>query len=140
MKKILVFISVLFPLITTAHIEKGTWKGSVREGVDCFMDVGDQSFVDGIHHPLNERIQIKVGAIDYVVRHPYSIDVTTGTIDFNHDLFEGVFATSTGAYAIQINMIHTEDFEGPASFSVMEHNWKTDFKELVVCKSLKKVY
>jgi len=137
--KFFALISILFPLIASAHIEKGTWKGSVREGVDCYMDAGDQSFVDGVHHPLNERIQVKVGAIEYVVHHPYSIDATTGTIDFNHDLFEGVVATPTGAYAIQINMIHSEDFEGPAGFSVMEHNWKTGFKELVICKSLKKV-
>lgn len=130
----------LFPLFTFAHIEKGTWKGSVREGVDCYMDAGDQTFVDGLHHPLNERIQIKVGLTEYSVRHPYSIDAKTGTIGFNHDLFEGVVATATGAYAIQINMIHSADFEAPGSFSVMEHDWKTGFKELVVCKSLKKVY
>lgn len=138
--KFLIFTCFVFPLLAMAHIEKGTWKGSVREGVDCFMDAGEQSFVDGIHHPLNERIQIKVGAIDYVVRHPYLIDTQTGTIDFNHDLFEGVFATPTGAYAIQIKMLHSPNFEGPESFSVMEHNWKTGFKELVVCQALKKVY
>lgn len=138
--KLLALIAVLFPLVATAHIAKGTWKGSVREDVDCFLDSGDQSFVDDIHHPLNERIQIQVGQINYVVHHPYSIDVTNGRVDFNHDLFEGVVATATGAFAIQIKMIHSEAFEGPESFSVMEDNWKTGENELVVCKDLKKVY
>lgn len=138
MKALLLSI-LFFPLFASAHIEKGTWKGTVREGVDCYMDVGDQFFVDNKPHPLNERINITIGQIDYVVQHPHSINITDGTVGFNHDLFEGVVATATGAYALQIRMIHSEAFEGPESFSVMEDNWKTGFKELVTCNSLKKV-
>ncbi len=139
MKNFLVLITLFLPFLALGHIEKGTWKGSVREGVDCFMDVGDQSFLDDIHHHLNERIQVKVGAIEYMVKHPYSIDTKTGTIDFNHDIFEGVVATPTGAYGIQINFVQSDNFEGPSGFSVMEHDWKTGFKEIVICNSLKKV-
>lgn len=137
--KQLFLITLLTSIFAQAHIEEGTWKGSVREGVDCFMDAGAQTFEGGLRHPLAERIEIKIGNTTYSVHHPYSIDATTGQVAFNHDLFEGVVPTKTGAYALQIKMVHTEEFEGPASFSVMEHNWKTGAIELVQCNNLKKV-
>ena len=138
MKKI-AFVALFFPILAFAHIDKGVWKGVVREGVDCFMEVGEQTFVDNLPHPLNERIQITIGKIEYSVHHPYSINTTDGRIEFNHDLFEGVVATKTGAYALQIKMVHTDAFEGPESLSVMEDNWVDGSNELVVCNSLKKV-
>lgn len=137
--KTLFFITLFSVSFVNAHIDEGTWKGSVRDGVDCYMDVGAQSFEGGLHHPLAERIEIKIGSTIYSVRHPHSIDSVTGKITFNHDLFEGVVPTKTGAFAVQIKMVHSVDFEGPASFSVMEHNWKTGSVELVHCDNLKKV-
>lgn len=137
--KFFIFATVLFPVIASAHIDKGTWKGVARDGVECSMFVGDQTFVDNFPHPLNERISVKVGDIAYVVHHPYVINAADGSVDFNHDLFEGVVANKNGASAIQVKMIHSEDFEGPASFSVMNHNWRTGEKELLECGSLKKV-
>lgn len=137
--KSFILITLFFSLFASAHIEKGTWKGVVREGVDCYMDAGDQTFIDDLHNPLNERINITVGLIEYVVHRPYTINTSDGSVGFNHDLFEGIVPTATGAYAIQIKMAHNKTFEGPESFSVMEDNWKTGEKELVVCQSLKKV-
>ncbi len=138
MKKLIVIL--FFTAVSAnAHIEQGTWKGVVRDGVNCFMDAGLQTFEGGLRHPLAERIEIKIGNTNYTVRHPYSMDVATGKISFNHDLFEGVVPTATGAFALQIKMIHSADFEGPGSFSVMEHNWKTGAVELVQCNELKKV-
>ena len=139
MKKIVFVLATMSSLILNADIEKGTWKGTVREGVDCFIDAGEQTFEGGLHHPLSERIDIKIGQTHYSVHHPYSIDPEKGAVKFNHDLFEGVVPTATGAYAVQINMVHSDEFDGPSSFSVMEHNWKTGDIELVKCLSLKKV-
>jgi hypothetical protein len=139
MRKLIFILTALAASILNAHIEKGTWKGNVREGVDCFMEAGEQTFDGGLRHPLNERIEIKIGKTNYSVRHPYSIDTEHGVVNFNHDLFEGVVPTATGAYAVQINMIHTDEFEGPGSFSVMEHDWNAGTSELVKCLSLKKV-
>lgn len=130
---------IILPIIAQAHIEPGTWKGTVNENANCFMEVGAQTYEGGLKHPLNERISITIGSINYSVRHPYSIDTTTGEVGFNHDLFEAVVPTKTGAYALQIKMIHTDEFEGPSSLSVMEHNWKNDQKEIVNCHDLKKV-
>ena len=137
--KTIFLITTLIAIFAQAHIEEGTWKGTVRDGVNCFMDAGKQTFEGGLHHPLAERIEVKIGNTFYSVHHPYAIDAATGKVSFNHDLFEGVVPTKTGAFAVQIKMIHSDDFEGPASFSVMEHNWKTGTTELVQCNDLKKV-
>lgn len=137
--KAIFLVTLLTAIFANAHIDEGTWKGVVREGVNCFMDAGKQSFEGGLRHPLAERIEIKIGTTTYSVQHPRAIDAITGQVSFNHDLFEGVVPTATGAFAVQIKMVHTEEFEGPASFSVMEHNWKTGAVELVQCNDLKKV-
>ena len=132
------FISlILFSALCSAHIEQGVWKGVVSENADCFMDVGETSFMGDKPHPLNERIHIQIGQTTYSVKHPYLIDAQTGQVSFNHDVFEDVVPTATGAFALQIQMIHSESFEGPGSFSVMEHDWKTGFKEVVHCTNLK---
>ncbi len=133
---------VLFSLSfsTFAHIAQGTWKGVISEKANCFMEVGAQTFENNLPNPLNERIAVTIGSTTYSVRHPYSINPVDGRISFNHDLFEGVVATETGAYALQIKMLHTDNYEGPESLSVMEDNWKTGMKEVVNCNQLKKVY
>lgn len=139
MNKILSLGFLVFSLTAVAHIEEGTWKGVVSADANCFMDAGAQTFENNLHHPLNERISVKIGSTTYSVHHPYSINAKDGSVSFNHDLFEGVVPTETGAFAVQIKMAHTASFEGPVSFVVMEHNWKTGAKEVVNCSDLKKV-
>lgn len=139
MKNLLALTALLISTSAFAHIEPGTWKGVVSADANCFMEVGSQTFLNGLAHPLNERIEITVGHTKYSVHHPYVINAADGTVAFNHDLFEDVVPTATGAFAIQIKMAHTADFEGPVALSVMEHNWKTGAKELVKCDQLKKV-
>jgi hypothetical protein len=140
MKAIITIALLSFSFSTFANIEAGTWRGVVAENANCFMEVGAQTFENNLPNPLNERIAITIGNTTYSVRHPYSINPGNGTISFNHDLFEGIVATATGAYALQIKMIHTADYEGPSSLSVMEHDWATGFSEVVSCNQLKKVY
>ncbi len=139
MKLTVLILSILASAAAMAHIEPGVWKGSVSSSADCFMEVGAQTFENNLKHPLNERIQIKIGSTDYSVRHPYSINAATGEVGFNHDLFEAVAPTKTGSYALVIQMAHTDEFEGPTSFDVMEHNWKSGAIEVVHCKDIKHV-
>lgn len=134
------FSFALFSSLAQAHIDHGTWKGIINENAACFMDVGETTFINNVKNPLNERIKITIGNTEYSVRHPYTIDSQTGSISFNHDLFEDVVPTATGAYALQIKMAHTEEYEGPVSLVVMEHDWKTGFREVLSCHDLKLVY
>jgi hypothetical protein len=136
MKKLLIALTIL-PTFASAHIIPGTWKGVTSNNTNCFMEVGAQTFENNLKHPLNERIAITIGSVTYSIHHPYSINANEGSVSFNHDLFEAVVPTNTGAYALQIKMAHTDDYEGPTSLSVMEHNWKTNTKEIFNCNELK---
>lgn len=140
MKAMLIFLVLATSHKVLAHIEKGTWRGEVSESAHCFMDVGETLFINNIANPLNERIEIKIGQTQYQVRHPYQMDVETGTISVNHDFFEDVVPTSTGAFALQIKVAHAPTYDAPESLVVMEHDWQTGFKEVVTCKNFKKVY
>jgi hypothetical protein len=119
-----------------AHIEKGIHEGKTANGEVCTLTAGDQTFVNNEHHPLNERIEIQVGSDKFVVGHPPVIDAAAGIAFFNHDQFQGVLATSTGATALVIEMVHTEEKEGPESYTLISHNWRTSQKTKVVCSGL----
>jgi hypothetical protein len=137
MKTVPFFASVLFAFNSYAHIDQGVWNGTTKTGAPCFMTVGPQTFEGNMPHPLNERIAIKVGQAQFSVHHPAVIDAKTATASFNHDLFEGVLATQTGAMAVVIEMSHTPEFEGPTKFTGIENNWKTGQKNSYECSNLK---
>lgn len=119
-----------------AHIEKGTHQGTTETGAICSMIAGADSFVNNQPHPLNERIEVQVDGDVYTVGHPAVIDTEKGIASFNHDLFHGVLATTTGAKALVIEMVHTATKEGPAGFTLINHNWKTNTATKVVCSNL----
>lgn len=136
-----IFISLLLTTFTAlpamAHIEPGLWYGKTDEGKTCFMEVGPQYFVDDIHHPLNERIDLRVLADKFTVGHPPVVDPSQKITSFNHDLFQGVIATPKGGRSIQIEMVHEPKNEGPVSFTVIDHQWKSDVRTMIKCSNIK---
>lgn len=137
MRATLVLATALVGSLAQAHIEPGTWTGVGVDNGSCIMEVGPQTFENNVPHPLNERIQIKVGNDTYSVRHPSVIDPKTATASFNHDQFEAILATPEGAQAIVIEMAHSPEFEGPTKFTVISHKWKTNVKIATACSDLK---
>lgn len=119
-----------------AHVEPGTHTGKTSAGVECKMEAGVTYFENNAHHPLNERIKITVDGTEFTVGHPPIVDAQNEIVFFNHDMFQGVSPTSTGAKALQVEMIHTEEKEGAVSFTLIENFWKTGKKTSVVCESL----
>lgn len=125
-----------FPLLAQAHLEPGTYTGVTAEKATCSMVVGEQYFVDDKPHPLNERIRITVNGVEFVVGHPTVFDSAQDLISFNHDLFQGVVPTATGARALEVVMTHEAGKEGPVSFSQIENFWKTGKKAAIHCAEL----
>lgn len=129
----------LFSNTASAHVEPGTFSGKTPDGTDCFMVAGKTEFIDGLKHPLNERIPMTVGTMKFTVNHPTKIDSSKGTVTFDHDLFQGLLATKTGANAIEIVMEHSGTYEGPRSFTVMEDSWAAKKQVTFKCLDLKHV-
>ncbi|MBS1960313.1 MAG: hypothetical protein JST80_12625 [Bdellovibrionales bacterium] len=138
MKSILLALLVMFGISSAqAHIAPGLWKGVNDSGAECGFIAGAGYFEPNVSHPLNERIRIQVGQDVYTVQHPPVIVSNPATAFFNHDVFQGVLATSTGARAILISMSHEEGREGPTGFQMIDHAWKTNIRQSVTCKNLK---
>jgi hypothetical protein len=139
MKK-LTLVLVFVSSIAFAHVEPGTYRGMTPEGKECSMSAGATYFENNVRHPLNERIDVSAGGADFKVGHPPIVDAGQSVAFFNHDLFQGVLPTSTGAQALVIEMSHEangERAEGPRSFTLIENHWKSGEKSALVCGSLK---
>jgi len=128
---VLVF-NLLFS-VAQAHIAPGVHKGETADGEACEMTVGRTYFENNVGHPLNERIEITIDGDRFVVQHPPVISVDQKMAYFNHDLFQGVLATSVGAKAVVIKMEHTATSEGPVEFSLITHEYNGDKRQILTC-------
>ncbi len=139
MKSSFLITAVLLGMTANANIEPGNWVGATVKGEECSMLVGEAYFENNMGHPLNERIRITVGADAFAVGHPPVVSSADSLAFFNHDMFQGIVPTSTGAKAYIINMVHTSAFEGPTSFEVIENQWKAGTKTHLKCENIKLV-
>lgn len=136
MKIFLILAILFFARGAFAHIEEGTYAGVTAQGDKCSMVAGKNYFLNNTPHPLNERIEIQVNNENFVVHHPLVVNPDEPVAAFNHDLFEGVIPTKTGALGLVIKMSHTETFEGPSEFSFIQHEYKTDKRSVLTCLNL----
>ena len=138
MKAFLTVIMTLgFAALAHAHVEPGTYKGVTADGKPCEMKSIRMYFENNVAHPLNERVEIEVNGQNFKVGHPPVIDSKTATAFFNHDMFQGVLPTSVGADALEVTMVHTQEFEGPSAFTLISNNWKTGAKTSLKCLNIK---
>lgn len=136
MNKYAILLTLLISSSVFAHIKPGLWKGVDTTGQDCFMQVGAQTFVTGMAHPLNERIEVTIDGNNFSLQHPPVVSVEKSIVKFNHDLFESVLATKTGAAAVIIKMSHAEGFEGPTEWTTLNHTWSEEKAVTKVCSQL----
>lgn len=143
MKNLFTIATLLISSSTFAHVEPGTYVGETPDGEECMIEAIRQYYVDNVKHPLNERIELKTEqGIKFTVGHPPVIDETEGdeVAAFNHDYFEGILPTKTGAAALVINMKHEEGKEGrPVAFHIINHNWKEKKVSALHCEAIKLV-
>ena len=130
-------ISLFLSASALAHVEVGTYTGVKEDGSVCLMTAGPGFFENNVPHPLNERIPLTVDGQTFVVHHPVVMDSSKGVVSFNHNLFQGVSPTSTGARALEVEMEHSESFEGPRSFTLMEDFWRANKQTSYKCSNIK---
>lgn len=123
--------------VSFAHIEPGVYKGATDKNEVCEMTVIRQYFENNKPHPLNERIELQIAGETFKVGHPPVIDAKNSVVFFNHDMFQGLVPTDTGAKAVEITMVHSEEFEGPSDFTVIENKWRSGEKSRLKCLEIK---
>jgi hypothetical protein len=143
MKKIILSVTLcsLYTILTAipamAHIEVGTHSGQTADGKTCSFIAGEQTFENGLRHPLNERIKINIDGEDFNIQHPATIDLEKGVTYFNHDQFQAVQPTTKGSKALVIKMVHSKEFEGPSEFTLINSEWKSGQNQVIQCTGLK---
>lgn len=137
MKTLIFTFIALLSSSSWAHVEPGTYHGTAENGASCSMTAGETYFENQVPHPLNERIQMTIENDIFLVGHPSIVKPEESLAYFNHDVFQGVLPTKTGAKALIIHMVHSEEFEGPASYELIDHAWKSDSRKHLICKNLK---
>lgn len=136
MKLAAVILTTFVASLALAHVEPGLYTGKTEAGEACTLESIEQHYENNQPHPLNERITVKVGDDQFVVGHPPVIDTTAGTAFFNHNAFQGVLPTATGAKALVIGMSHEEGHEGPTDYTLIAHQWKSGEHQMVKCLGL----
>lgn len=128
--------ALLASTVASAHIQVGTYKGSDGTDGGCSLEVKEVFFQNGVRHPLNERVRVVVGGVEFVVGHPPVIDTAASVAHFNHDLFQGVLPTDVGAKALEIKMEHGVAADGPTEFRVVDHAWSEQTGTKTECLAL----
>lgn len=139
MKKASLFLlaGILASTQALAHLETGVHEGQTEAGAPCSMLVVSHYYDNGFRHPLNERAQVAVGDQTFTVYHPPVVNRSEPSAYFNHDVFEGVAATRTGARALVIDMDHSEGADGPTGFQFIDDNWREKTRTSLNCRNLK---
>lgn len=133
------FITMFVSVSAFAHVEPGVYKGTKADQSECSMTAGVTYFEKEMPHPLNERIAVTVDGDAFIVGHPPVVNAKEALVYFNHDVFQGILPTSTGAKLIEIEMSHTDAYEGPVSFTLVENKWRTKARSSYTCQGLKLV-
>ncbi|MES2767510.1 MAG: hypothetical protein V4596_00070 [Bdellovibrionota bacterium] len=139
--KLFAFITALSISVTSfAGIDIGKYEGTSQKGEPCKLEVLSYSYENDVHHPLNERVTIVENGTEWIVRHPPVINEEEGKVRFNHNFFETVSPTPTGAKFLKMTINHDAEPHAPTSYTFIEDNYKDATKSVKeVCSGLVKV-
>lgn len=139
MKILTIALALLTSSAAFAGIEIGKYEGTSEKGV-CNLEVVSYSYEGGVHHPLNERVTVVENGFEWTVRHPPVINEEAGKVRFNHNFFEAVLPTPTGAKFLKMTINHDVEPHAPTSYMFIEDNYKDSTKSVKeVCSNLVKV-
>lgn len=135
MKKIIITLlgTLTFLSSASATIQTKVYKGEDLEGHACEIDVKSVTFLNQVKHPLNERVEVLLEGTTFVLRHPETVNTTTGAVQFDHDVLQGVLALPTGARSLTIVLNHVQGKTNALRFIATEDNWKTKNQSRFTC-------
>ncbi len=123
--------AILFSMNAFAHVAPGEYTGVDQDGAKCTFTAGEMWFEDNMHHPLTERlplshISFKGKMVDEVIwnlGHPPVVNTDTGSNRYNHDIFQQIIPTKTGATSVTL-IKGDEESDTPVGIIYMEDNYR----------------
>lgn len=133
MKLALLLAASVLSFSAMAHVEPGPYKGLDQNGKVCSFTIGDMYFENDMRHPLTERL--RVSEIVFVERntadavwslgHPPVVNTEVGSNRYNHDIFQQIVPTKTGATSVTVLKGPEESEDGkPVGIIYIEDNYK----------------
>lgn len=141
MKHLILAAALLTTSNVFAHIKKGNYVGVDQSGKSCAFSVGETWFEHEMEHPLTERIELtklnfaafKPALNHFQTSHPTIVNIESGEIGYNHDIFQDTMPTFVGAVSVTILKGETAD-GSPKGIIYIENNYKNKAEsKKVVC-------
>lgn len=118
------FIGLLFSVAPSwAHFQLGNYVGALEDGTSCGFRIEAVDFVDGQHHPLNERVRMTLHFLDHRVieaQHLALVSAEQGTVRPKKEILTAYWTTNFGAEAVELIM----NQDGPAQMVFMSDNYR----------------
>jgi hypothetical protein len=141
-KVMTIFLSFL-TLKLYADLDSGRFVGTDSSGQPCEITVGEVSFVNGVKHPLNERVTVIHNTQSWELAHPKVLNEEEGKVRFNHNYFEGLITIAKdsrfGAQYLKMTINHDAEPHRPTSFLYISDDYRDSLRNLKIeCINLKK--
>lgn len=138
MKRFVVsLVILLLPAVASAHLETGTYEGVRADGQKCAILIEAIEFRNGLRHPLNERVAARLpefAAADFSLSHPARVDFRSGSVGYVGSELSDTQFLGDRTIAVRLTMVHSPEFNGPASFDVVTKT--AEGAETVHCSGL----
>ena len=129
----LVFLSV------NAQLQTGVWRGVVNESANCFIEVGETTFVEGVVAPINEKVLIVVGSHTFSAYHPRAVDRELGHVSIDLNAYESLLSEKDSLFAMSLTVERLGDVLIPNRLVVFEQGYDGSVGEKIECRSFVKV-
>ena len=136
MKEIFFASLFLASMGARAHFEIGTYKGTTVDGAECNMLVKGVTFNYNIKNPLNEKVEVEFNNETFFIGHAPLFDAGTNQVNVDFETLVANKGTETGGKHFSLHMEHERKNEGPTSFFMVDHNWKTSAVSKIECLNL----
>ena len=141
MIRLFLLLSLFFSLQVNAHVERGMYKGFDQNGEPCSFKIGDTWFADEIEHPLTERLPItdlKLSGLKpkydmWQLGHPPIVNLDTGRVGYNHDLFQDIIPTFSGAASVTLYKTETKPAKPTVLIYIEDHYKNPERAKKVTC-------
>ena len=119
-------VALLLSTPALAHVELGRYSGTLGEaGAPCYIDILNVRFEGGIPHPLNERVDVRLdNGMELTLSHLPQINRSEKTVRPEGGKLTGVKGTRGVGDAAILEMIHSDEYTGPVSLTVIHDDYK----------------
>jgi hypothetical protein len=141
--KSMFIVFFLFAGNAQADLLLGVFEGKTASGEACKIQVNSKYYFPDQKHPLNERVSVTVDGFTWDLSHPPVLNVETGTILFDHNVFQLIQPLDEqgrmGSEALVMQIDHDLDPHPATSYTYVLHDYRDASKsKKVTCLDLKK--